>query len=180
MSTKNFDKNINSIKNKVQPLLDEGLFDTTRELLNEGGAYPEQIEKIVSNLGEIPKKVISSYSKQQRPEKSWWDSTEENLGNIFSTEYKHQKSPYAPEQMEVIRENIKDVLTQDPSANLVLLRETYLDKDVEWDEFKDIVDELLIKGEIKLNDDQFNQFSSTLENPPLKGLEPILKNLRIF
>jgi hypothetical protein len=180
-SNKAFDeKNITSIKNKIQPLLDEGLFDTAREALNKAGGYPEQIEKIVSNLGEIPKKIISTYEKQSRPEKSWWESTQENLGNMFDTEYKHQKTPYAPEQMEVIKNNIKDVLTQDPAANLVLLREAYLDKDVEWDEFKDIVNELALKGEIKLNDDQFNQLGSTLDNPPLKGLETILKNLRIF
>jgi hypothetical protein len=62
----------------------------------------------------------------------------------------------------------------------VLLREAYHDKDVEWDEFKDIVEELFLKGEIELNDDQENQLTSTLVNPPLEGLGKILKNLRLF
>jgi len=180
-SDKAFDKkNIDSIKNKVEPLLKEGLYDTVRGFLNNAGGYPEQIEKVISDLGEIPRKIISSYDKQTRPDKSIWDSFTESAGNMFAKEYKHQKTPYTPEQTEIIRNNIKDVLTQDPAANLVLLREAYLDKDIEWDEFKDIVNELALKGEIKLNHDQFNQLGSTLENPPLKGLETILKNVRIF
>jgi hypothetical protein len=174
-----FDKSSNAIKNKVQPLLDEGLYDTTRNLLDKGGAYPEQIEKIVSNLGEIPKKTVASYEKQQRPDRSWWESQDLTDFDIFSTRYQHNKAPYAPEQMEVIKSNIKDALTNDPATNLILLREAYSNKDVEWDEFKNILDELMIKGEIKLNDDQFNMLD-TLDQPPLSGLEKFLKNIRLM
>lgn len=174
-----FDKSLNSIKNKVQPLLDEGLFDTVRNLLDEGGAYPEQIEKVVSNLGEIPKKTLATLDKQQRPDKSWWESQDLTDFDIFSTRYQHTKSPYTPEQQDVIKNNVKEVLTKDPAANLILLREAYGDKDVEWDEYKNIIDYLVINGEIKLNEDQFNMLD-TLDQPPLSGLEKFLKNLRLF
>lgn len=175
-----FDKNINSIKNDVQPMLDDGLYDTVRGILDEAGGYPEQIEKVISNLSEVTKKNLSSFEKQNRRDESWWDRVSSGQSAKPQEGYDSYKTPYAPEQMEVVRNNIKDVLTQDPAANLVLLREAYKNKDVEWDEFKDILNELFIKGEIELSPDQQNQLSSTLDNPPLEGLGKILKNLRIF
>ena len=175
-----FDKNQNSIKISVQPTLDEGLFDTVRGILDEAGAYPEQIEKIVSNLTETTKKTLAPYEKQARPDESWWDLVSSGKSAKPKKGYDSYKTPYAPEQMEVIKNNIKEVFQNDPATNLVLLREAYHDKDVEWDEFKDIVEELFLKGEIELNDDQENQLTSTLVNPPLEGLGKILKNLRLF
>jgi flagellar biosynthesis/type III secretory pathway protein FliH len=175
-----FDKNIDSLKIDLKPMLDDGLYDTVRGILDKAGGYPEQIEKVISNLSEVTKKNLSSFEKLDRPDESWWDRVSSGKTTKPQEGYDAYKVPYSPEQTEVIRNNIKDVLTQDPAANLVLLREAYLDKDIEWDEFKNIVDELFIKGEIKLSDDQQNQLSSTLDNPPLQGLGKILKNLRIF
>ncbi len=72
----------------------------------------------------------------------------------------------------------QETLTSDPSSNLILLRKAYDQKGVQWDEFKDQLNSLILSGEIKLNEDQFKMLN-ILEQPRLDNLDKILKELHL-
>jgi len=175
---RNFEKTKKDLKVKVQPLLDLGLYDTARNLLSELGYYPEQREEVVSDLGENAKKELVSLPKIERPKTKGMGHLWEPL-SYESGMPEIPRNDYTPEQSETIKNNLRNVLQKDPTANLILLRQEYDKKGIDWQKFKDDLNELVMDGEVKLNDDQFNQFD-TLEQPPLNGLEKILKNLRIL
>lgn len=164
------------VQAKIKPLLELGLYDTTRNMLSELGYYPEQREDIISSLSENTKKQLLNFPNLKRPEKTWNEYFTES-GDPFSG--KRQKKAFSPEDTQKLQDNMKEILNVDPSANLILLRKAYEEKGVDWDEFKNNLNDLIINGDVNLNEDSFNQLD-TLEQPPLNGLEKILKNLRIL
>lgn len=147
---------------KVQPLLDAGLYDKTRNVLSERGYYPEEREMIIGDLGENSLKTVSQMPKI---------ATDVNVA---------LEDGYYPEQENAFKQNLNEVLEKDPSTNLILLRRKYeLEKGVTWRLFKDSLNEAIEKGIFKPNDDQFNQLNN-LDQPPLNGLDKILHGLGII
>jgi len=158
---------------KVQPLLEEGLYDTARNLLSEVGYYPEEREGIVSSLGE---NTIKSINEMPRI----WDK--KDIGSFERQARKFQPNPrpnYTPEKQEIFTQNLGQTLQNDPATNLILLRRKYEDdKGVDWQLYKDSLNELINTGQFKPNSDQFNQLDS-LEQPPLDLLDKILYGIGI-
>lgn len=174
-----FEEARNGMRVKLAPLLDEGLYDTARNLLSELGYHPEERESIISDLGEGSKKIVNSLPKMNkeaiRPHKIKNGLVHyENGETSFSTE-----KQYSPKQLETIQDNIKQSFKADPTANLVLLRKAYEGKDVDWKIFDNTLNDAILNGEIKLTDDQFNQLD-TISQPPLNNLEKILHGLNLI
>lgn len=150
-----------SVKQTVEPLLREGLYDTSRQLLSNAGYYPEEIESIVSELGEGSVKALSTIPKVKKEGF--------NLSGI-------SKKHYSPDQLEQVNEVMKQAFQSEPSVNLLLLRKGFEDKGVDWRAFKDSFDDLLQSGEIQLNEDQ-TSFLNKIDEPPLNNLEKILHGM---
>lgn len=187
------EKKINDIRIKLDPLLKDGLFDTAREILSENGYSPEDRESIISNLGEGAKKTLAQLpdfkSKTTKPGLFAAGKIDRKAGKIVPAGMKIKDGEVVPggldeEDYGTVRDNLSSVLKADPSTNLILLRKAYQDqKGVDWMDFKDVINELLSKspqeGGITLNEDQFNQLNSTLDEPPISPLGRILKFLHL-
>lgn len=152
---------------KLQPLLKEGLYDTSRNLLSELGYYAEEREGIITKLGEGANKAIAQlngFEKFAPPDFSKFT-------------YEQKKMP--PEKLEAVKNNMLEVFKNDPGTNLILLRKAYEDKGINWDVFKDTINDLIQSGEIELTPDQFNMLDH-LEKPPLDKLDKILHGLQLI
>ena len=146
---------------KIQPLLDAGLNDKARKILSGKGYYPEEREMIIADLGENSLKTLAQLPKAGGSAES---NEEDGYGSGLG----------------MIKQNIKDVLQNDPATNLILLRRKYdLDKNIDWRTFKDSVNEAIDEGIFKPNDDQFNQLNN-LDEPPLGGLNKLLHGMGII
>jgi hypothetical protein len=160
------DKARDDIRIKLKPILDEGLYDTARNLLSELGYHPEERESILSNIGESTKKTLSQMPKIEKP------YANKLKGGLPVQEY-------TPQQNEMIKSNLQQIFQEDPSENLILLRKQFEDKGIDWQAFKDNLNELILSGQVKLNDDQFDRLD-VLDNPPLNNLDKILHGLKLI
>lgn len=158
-------KTRDDINLKLQPLLKEGLYDTSRNLLSELGYHPEEREAIITDLGEYAKKSLASIPSLKGPLKIGPGGTLEQ--------------PLTPQQFDTFQDSLNDIMKNDPNTNLILLRKAYEDKGVDWRTFKDALNDLVDSGEVQLNDDQFNHLD-ILDNPPLNRLEKILHGLQLI
>lgn len=158
----------NSIRLDVQSLLDEGLYDTSRQLLSNAGYYPEEIEGIISELGEGSKKALAELPKMNK--------ISVPLG-VFQKKYQNPEEKYSPEQLGDISSSMEKAFKEEPSVNLLLLRKSFEDKGVDWRAFKDVFDNLAQEGKIKLANEDQASFLNNLDEPPLNNLEKILHGI---
>jgi hypothetical protein len=162
-----------SFRNKLKPLLDEGLYDTARNLLSELGYQPEERETILTDIGEGTKKALGEMPQMTRSK--------------TAGKYKYTRgfpdpdtlNPLNDSQKSILRNNISEVFRRDPSTNLILLRKQYEDKNVDWREFSSAINEMIYSDQIKLNDDQF-QMLDLIDMPPLNELEKILHGAKLI
>ncbi len=164
------EKSRDDIRVKLSPLLREGLYDTARNLLSELGYHPEERESIITDLGENAKKSLAQFPSLKK------DIKYKPTGNFTDSSF---DSSFSPEQIEKVSSNMKDILKSDPSTNLILLRKAYEDKGVDWQTFKDSLNDMIQSGEITLNDDQFNHLD-LLDYPPLDRLDTILHGMGLI
>ena len=157
----------NSTRIKVQPLLDQGLYDEARQLLDQVGYYPEEREAILTDQGENTKKILAQLPAAEKPKQK-----------LTADKPFYQETELTPRQLEDFQNNLSQLVQADPSTNLILLRKSYEDKGIDWTQFKDGLDQLVINGQLKLSPDQKNQFR-TLETPPLDRLEWLLHKLNL-
>src|SRR6266851_177306 len=174
-TSRDFEKKKNDIRIKLKPLLDEGLYDTSRNLLSELGYHPEERESIITDLGEPARKIISQLPKMNKTEFKENGSEEYQFGGPASFPQ--------PEFSEQVRKQIKDslskIVTADPSVNLILLRKVYEDKNVDWQTFKDDINDLIIEGKFMMDDDQFKHLD-LLDTPPLDNLDKLLYGIKLI
>jgi len=157
---------------QVKPLIDEGLYDTSRTLLSKAGFYPEERERIV--FGEINPEVKKAVDSIAKP--SYLETKPAAM-----RKYQGSVKSYAPESIENLKQNISQVWGQgeNNNMNMLQLRKAYEDNGYNWRIFKDAMNDLFSNGQIELNDDQLNQFNSYLDEPPLNLLEKLLYNLNL-
>lgn len=168
---KSFEQARGDLRVKLQPLLKEGLYGTARNLLSELGYQPEERESILTNLSENVNKTLA-----EMPEKRKFGTKNENF-SYGSSEI--ASSPANPKTKEKFNQNIRQVLSEDPNANLILLRKQYEDRGVDWRTFKNELNQLVDSGEFKLNDDQLENIN-VIDEPPLDYLDKILHGLGII
>jgi hypothetical protein len=167
-TSKTFDQRAKDLRIKLKPILDEGLYPLARDLVSQLGYYPEEIEQVVSNLSENAHKTVAQLPKMKK--------IHESLSG--QGKYGRFDVKFSENQKEQIKDNIYKTFQSDPSVNLLLLRKAYEDKNVDWQTFKDIVDEGILDGQIKLTPEQY-YFKDNIDNPPLKNLDVILEGLNI-
>jgi hypothetical protein len=180
-------------RRQIQPLIEKGFYDRSRQVLGKAGFYPEEIERTI--FGEMPKefsKVVKSVPKPQKEkgettfqEKASKPSTYIPIGPIIQS---FEKNQYQQKSIDDLKKNILEVYNQDPefastnqskAINPLQLRKEYEDQNYDWRVFKDAMNDLLEDGSIKLTDDQQNQFNSYLNEPPLTLLGKILHKLKL-
>jgi len=144
-------------------------------LLSELGYHPEERESIITDLGEPARKIISQLPKMNKTEFKENGSEEYQFGGPASFPQ--------PEFSEQVRKQIKDslskIVTADPSVNLILLRKVYEDKNVDWQTFKDDINDLIIEGKFMMDDDQFKHLD-LLDTPPLDNLDKLLYGIKLI
>jgi hypothetical protein len=160
---------------KLRPMLDLGLYDTARKLLETKEYYPEEIESVINPLNErtqadinlVPKaKKIRVFTNRPGLEPAI------PPGTGFREEYN-------PEQLQSVHDSIVDIFRINPNVSLVLMRKAFEDKGYDWRAFKNILNSTIQQNEIRLNDDQFAQLKY-LDTPPLNTLQQILHGLRLI
>lgn len=175
-----FDKSKNDIQIKIKPLLDEGLYDTARNVLSKGGElYPEQIEETISELGEFPKRILAKLPNYENKMSAIDKQLDLTMQGNALTSNAGRKIGLKPKQKQEIKNNIVEVMNSDPSANLILLRRAYQDKGVDWETFKDLLDDAIKNGDVKLSDDQFESQYDILNVPPLDGLTKFIQKIKL-
>lgn len=168
---KEFDEAARDLRVKLKPLLDLGLYDTARKKLSELGYYPEERETIVNPLSEKTQNSLKRLPSVKKPVK-----IEKGITGMPRSLEEY----YTPDQEEILKENLKEILQKDPNASLVLLRKGAEDKNYDWKVFKKAIQDIKESGEVPNfpNEDQFNQLNY-LDSPPLNTLEKILYKLNL-
>lgn len=175
------------LRKEIKPLLDAGLYDETRAILSEGGKAPEERESLITSLGEPTKKILNNFPKIQKQVPGKMEPRKKaglgGFGYITQSaieQKSEENASYTPEQMETINSTIKDIFKSEPKANLLLLRKELENKNVNWEAFKDAIDQGVLEGYIDLSDkDQYDMYS-LLKEPPLGDLDKEIYKLGII
>ena len=185
-SGRSAEKEEEHLRKEIKPLLDQGLYDESRAILSEGGLYPEQRERVVSGLAEPTKKAMTQFPNMKKEVPGKMGKKKAGLGGWGSVvqhgieEKLEEAAPYSPKQMETINSAVKDIFTNEPKANLILLRKEFEDRGVDWQAYKDAVDQGVLEGYIKLEDeDQYNMYSDIQEGP-LDDLDKMMYKLNLI
>lgn len=166
---KDFEKAGADLRSHLQPILDLGLYDTARGLLEQKGYGPEEREMIINPLSEREKTIINQLPDVKPVTKMTKIPGVPGIGRVS-------------ERPAMDLQNVKSALTDlkkvDPNFSLVLARKAFEDRGYDWRSFKDALNELETEG-FKLEDDQRNQ-RGILDTPPLNKLEQILQGLNLI
>jgi hypothetical protein len=166
------EKEQNSLRASIKPLLDEGLNDTARSILSEKGYFPEEQESVITDLPEGAKKSLATFPKVV--------STKKEVPYLSAqAKMISDKEPkYSDDQKEMFFDTFNDILQKDPSVNFILLRKAFEEKNIDWSLFKDAVDTAIING-FEPTPEQENHMNN-LNTPPLDVLEQLLYNMRLI
>lgn len=170
-SYKTLDEAMKSARTKVKPLLDQGLYDTARNLLSDAGYYPEERETIINPLSD---QVVSQMKQVpeftptiKKPVAAW------QVGGGEIKEYN-----YTPEDRQVLKDSMKEVFNKNPGISPTLARKVYEDRGYDWRAFEQAWNDLIEEDALpNLSTDQINQADSVLKSPPLANLEVILHDI---
>jgi len=182
------------LRTMVQPMLDLGLYDEARELVSDNDWGPIETEEIISDLSpetmsyvkNLPKAIQNE--KYNGPKKSGMnllgEATKKAL--VASNPLSPMHNPeQAKQSIEFTKENLSNILERDPSVNLVLLRDQFEKKGVNWQEFSQALNEYIEEQknteegqrQFQLTGDQRKQLNNNMTQPPLKGLWNRFENL---
>ncbi len=163
---KDFNRAAQDLRVKLKPILDLGLYDTARLLLDKQGYYPEERETIINPFSDRMNTLMNKVPSAPK------EGPKVGTGR-FGVTYEKPKV-----DLENIKTGLVDLKKADPNFSLVLARKHFEDKNYGWREFKDALNELEQEG-FELEDDQKNQ-RSLLDSPPLNTLEKILHDLHLI
>lgn len=171
------------IKIKLKPLLEKGLYNTARKFLAKADFFPEEAESLIADLSETTNKNLSKLPNLSKTVPAEGNYLTKAVGKTLGTvspvlgaglEMLAPKD-FTPENLSLIENNMRDIFANDPNTNLILLRKAYEDKGVDWRTFKNLMNKMVLNGEIKLNDDQMSQFNSNIDSPPEGYLDLLLR-----
>lgn len=176
---KDFQKAGADVRKVLQPILDLGLYDTARAMLQEKGYGVEEREIIINPLSERANTVINKVPSAEKAPVSAVPGKRSLLGINLDLE-----TPQV--NLQNIKDGLVDLKQVDPNFSLPLARKFFEDKNYDWRNFKDAFNELIDEGQqlesqgqpnpFKLSDDQTNQ-QGYLNSPPLSTLEVIMEGL---
>jgi hypothetical protein len=163
------EKTKDSIRAKLLPLKKElgpAYYDTARNILADTGRQPEEIEEIISNLGESTEKTLGDMPKVPK-----------KFNDVLMGGPLGKATKLDEKENEAFQENLGQVLKSDPTVNLILLRKAYEDRGVDWSSFKDAVDQMTLNGQFNPDPEQIKAMD-LLDNPPLDRLDAILHHFK--
>lgn len=177
---KTIDQAINDASIKVTPLVNEGLVDTARTVLADTGFYPEEREKAI--FGPIKPEIKKAIMDVKKPVYIKAPAKAEKVPGMPFPGVSGELKEYDPASYDNLKENIQSIWGEGENKNINMLqmRKEYEDLGYDWRIFKDSMNELFKDGKIKLTGDQFNQFNSFIDEPPMTYLEKILHKLNII
>jgi hypothetical protein len=181
-NAKSVDEAKANLKSLVKPLLDAGMVDKARSLLSQMNWMPVEIEEIVSTpltpeinnmVNSQPRSVPAEQSTFQKGLKNFGGVIGNVLGDtVFKTDERRQ------EAIDNTFDTLQNVFKTNRDVNLVLLREAFEKRGVNWNEFGQAFNKLVESGEIKLNPDQQKQLKNLTE-PPLSYLDNFFHNINL-
>jgi len=163
---KTSDQAASDMRSLLKPLLDLGLYDKSRRLLTEKGFYPEEIEKVINPIDTRTESFLNSTPKAS-------EVYTDSRGGHMPIE-----RVYSEADRKNLTSSLKDILGKNQNSSLLLIRKGMEDKGYDWRIFKDSINDIL-KSDVKLSDDQFNQLSN-LDTPPLDLLDKMLHGIGII
>ena len=166
---KDFEKAGADLRSNLQPILDLGLYETARGLLEQKGYGPEEREMIINPLSEREKTIINQLPSAKPITKMTKMPGVPGIGQV---------SERQPIDLQNVKSALIDLKKVDPNFSLVLARKAFEDRGYDWRSFKDALNELESEG-FKLEDDQRDQ-RGILDTPPLNKLEQILQGLNLI
>ena len=161
---KTFDKSAEDLRGALKPLIDEGLYDTARSLLQEQNYGLEEREMIINPLSQRAQSVMNQLPKV--PSKPASGIPHEMALQQRNTD------------IEPLKDSLRQLQEIDPNFSLVLGRKAAEDKNYDWREYKDAVNQLQQEG-VEFSQDQLNQISN-LNTPSLNLLGKILHGLDLI
>lgn len=171
---KDFEQSAADLRVKLKPLLDLGLYDTSRKLLTDLGYYPEEREQIINPMSERQKTLMN---KVPETKKGTVSNTANGKPIALASALKLPGS-YNPQDIQNIKDGLLDLKQADPNFSLVLARKAFEDKGYDWRVFKDALNSLEKDDGFELEDDQEIQ-KGVLDTPPLNTLQKLLQGLNI-
>lgn len=155
------------IKTKVDPLLKMGMHDEVRKVLADKHYRPEFIERAISNLSEPATKTVANMPSMGRAAKTSNFTLKDFFSGIYPDRLEGKK-------LEQFQNNLMQTLETDPNANLILLRQAYGEKGVNWEDFWESLESMMNKGLWKPSPEQ-NKHLNDLTQPPLDNLDQMAK-----
>jgi hypothetical protein len=150
---KSFEQGANEVRNHLKPILDLGLYDESRKMLQDLGYGKEEREMIINPLSERAKINLNSLPKA-----------------------------HAKDSPETKQENLQQALIKlkaaEPNFSPLLARKFAEDRGYDWNDFLGAWNNLVESG-FNLEDDQRNQ-QGNLGTPPLNLLDKILHTMDII
>lgn len=154
---RNFDEAAEDIRKDIKPLIDEGLYDFSRKLVQDLGYYPEEREIILNQLTPGVQSAFNSLNK---------------IGDIKAGNWQIRPNV----DLEPLKSAIQQAQKADPNFSQILGRKMSEDKGYSWENYKNALNELEDSGEFKLSGDQATH-RGELDNPPMTFLSGILHDL---
>lgn len=162
---KDFNTAARDLRVKLQPLIDDGLYDTARTVLERLGYGAEEREIIINPLNEKSQSFINQLPNY-KPVKT-------GVGQFGV------KAIKPPTDINIVKEIIKEVKNNENNFSLVLGRKMFEDKGYDWQAYNQAIKDLIEQGELELTDDQRQQLTY-LDSPPLHRLDQLLQGLNII
>lgn len=177
---KTLDQAIDDAGIQVQPLVKEGLIDTSRNVLANAGFYPEEREKAI--FGPLDQEIRKEIKGVKKPIFIHKPSKAEKVPGMPFPGVSGEVKEYDPESYVNLKDNIMSFWgpEENRKINMLQMRKEYDDLGYDWRILKDSLNELLREGEIKFTDDQFTQFNEHMDEPPMTYLDKILYKLNII
>ncbi len=170
---KDFKQAASDVRVKIKPLLDAGLYDTARLLLDGLGYYPEELEYIVQPLNDQSNTIIKN-----TPDAIYKNKPEDLAGGKTPSFFMPYE--YPQNSKDNLKSGLQELLKQNPNTNLILARKGFEDKDYDWRVFKDVINEMIESGEFVPTHDQEKHINSKLDEPPLNNLQKMLHGLNLI
>jgi hypothetical protein len=168
-SYKTLEEAADDMRSYLKPILDEGLYDTARSLLQDKGYGLEERESIINPIAERTKILLN-----QVPEVPREKTKGAGVGIPGHTGYEFR----APADIENIKSSLMEIQKSDPNFSLPLVRKMFDDKGYGWKDFNKALNELEKEG-FEFSDDQ-KTHRGELDTPPLHTLDKILHGLNII
>ena len=162
-------KLIASASSAIKPFVEIGAPGEAREYLARAGWNPEQIESIIqkasgSGFSESTRNVLATIPQFQQPETVKFGPRK---GEVYGAK------PLPESAYPAVQEALFSILESDPNANLILLRKEFEKKGVDWQTFKQAVDEAVVQKRINNRSKAYQYAEKVLIKPPLNVLDTI-------